>query len=136
MRANIKNTVLALAIIVPASSAWTIASGLLVLQPQSRLWIDGTSTMRSFSCKAGEVNAVVETSGPDVIPQLLTGDKGVTAVRVTVPAEKLDCGNGTMNEHMRKAIKLSENKSIEFRLTDYDVTRNADGIAGTINGTL
>ena len=136
MRANLKNTLLALAIIAPASGAWTVANGLLELQPQSRLWIDGTSTLRSFSCKAGEVNAVVEAGGPDAIPQLLTGEKGVKAVRVTVPAEGLDCGNGTMNEHMRKAIKLSEHKSIEFRLTDYDVTRSADGVTGTINGTL
>jgi polyisoprenoid-binding protein YceI len=136
MRSNLKNTLLALAIIVPASGAWTVANELLVLQPQSRLWIDGTSSIRSFSCKAGEVNAVVEANGPNAIPQLLTGDKGVKAVKVTVPAERLDCGNGTMNEHMRKAIKLSENKTIEFRLSDYDVSRGADGIAGTINGTL
>jgi len=136
MRANIKSTLLALAIVVPASGAWTVANELLVLQPQSRLWIDGTSSIRSFSCKAGEVNAVVEASGPNAIPQLLTGDKGVKTVRVTVPAEQLDCGNGKMNEHMRNAIKLAEYKSIEFRLTDYDVARSADGIAGTINGTL
>jgi polyisoprenoid-binding protein YceI len=136
MRTNIKTTLLALAIIVPASGAWTVANELLVLQPQSRLWIDGTSTVRSFSCKANEVNAVVEANGPNAIPQLLTGDKGVKSVRVTVPAESLDCSNGTMNEHMRKAIKLSEHKSIEFRLTDYDVTRGAEGVSGTINGTL
>lgn len=136
MRTNLKTTLLALAIIVPASGAWTVANELLVLQPQSRLWIDGTSSIRSFSCKAGEVNAVVEANGPNAIPQLLTGDKGVKAVKVTVPAERLDCGNGTMNEHMRKAIKLEENKTIEFRLSDYDVTRGAEGIAGTISGTL
>jgi YceI-like domain len=136
MRTNLKNTLLALAIIVPASGAWTVANELLVLQPQSRLWIDGTSSIRSFSCKAGDVNAIVEANGPNAIPQLLTGDKGVKAVKVTVPAERLDCGNGTMNEHMRKAIKLEEAKTIEFRLTDYNVTRGADGIAGTINGTL
>ncbi|PYP79003.1 MAG: hypothetical protein DMD35_09545 [Gemmatimonadetes bacterium] len=136
MKVNIKSTMLALAILVPASGAWTIANELLVLQPQSRLWIDGTSSIRSFSCKAAEVNAVVEATGANAIPQLLTGDKGVKTVRVTVPAERLDCGNGTMNEHMRKAIKLSDNKTIEFSLSDYDVSRTADGVAGTINGTL
>ena len=136
MRANIKTTLLALAIVLPASGAWTVANEMLVLQPQSRLWIDGTSTIRSFTCKAAEVNAVVEASGPNAIPELLGGEKGVKSVHVTVPAEQLDCGNGTMNEHMRKAIKLSENKSIEFRLTDYDVARNPDGVSGTINGTL
>ena len=136
MKTNIKSTLLALAIVLPASGAWTVANEMLVLQPQSRLWIDGTSSIRSFSCKAAEVNAVVEGTGPNAIPQLLLADKGVKSVRVTVPAERLDCGNGTMNEHMRKAIKLSEFDSIEFRLTDYDVARNADGVSGTLNGTL
>ena len=136
MRAHYKSTLLALAIALPASGAWTVANQVLVLQPQSRLWIDGSSSIRSFSCKAGEVNAVVEATGPNAISQLLTGDKDVKTVHVTVPAERLDCGNGTMNEHMRKAIKLSEHKSIEFRLADYDIARNADGVSGTINGTL
>jgi polyisoprenoid-binding protein YceI len=136
MKAHFKSTLLALAIVVPASGAWTVANQMLVLQPQSRLWIDGTSSIRSFSCKAGEVNAAVEATGPNAIPQLLTGDKDVKSVHVTVTAERLDCGNGTMNEHMRKAIKLSEHKSIEFRLADYDVARGADGVSGTINGTL
>jgi polyisoprenoid-binding protein YceI len=136
MKAHLKSTLLALAIVVPASGAWTVANQMLVLQPQSRLWIDGTSSIRSFSCKAGEVNAAVEATGPNAIPQLLTGDKDVKSVHVTVTAERLDCGNGTMNEHMRKAIKLSEHKSIEFRLADYDVARGADGVSGTINGTL
>jgi polyisoprenoid-binding protein YceI len=136
MRANIKTTLLALAIVLPASGAWTTANEMLVLQPQSRLWIDGTSSIRSFSCKASEVNASVEATGPNAIAQLLTGEKGVKTVRVSVPAEQLDCGNCTMNEHMRKAIKLSENKSIEFRLTEYTVAHNADGISGTIDGSL
>jgi polyisoprenoid-binding protein YceI len=136
MKTNLKSTLLALAIVLPASGAWTVANEMLVLQPQSRLWIDGTSSIRSFSCKAAEVSAVVEATGPNAIPQLLLADKGVKSVRVTVPAERLDCGNGTMNEHMRKAIKLSEFGSIEFRLTDYDVARSADGVSGTINGTL
>jgi polyisoprenoid-binding protein YceI len=136
MRTDIKTTLLALAIVLPVSGAWTVANETLSLQPESRLWIDGTSSIRSFSCKAAEVNAVVEASGPNAIPQLLIGDKGVKSVQFTVPAERLDCGNGTMNEHMRKAIKLGEFKSIEFRLTDYDVARGSDGISGTINGTL
>ena len=136
MRANIKTTLLALAIVLPASGAWTTANEMLVLQPQSRLWIDGTSSIRSFSCKASEVNASVEATGPNAIAQLLTGEKGVKTVRVNVPAEQLDCGNGTMNEHMRKAIKLSEYKSIEFRLTEYTVAHNADGISGAIDGSL
>jgi len=136
MRTTIKSTMFALAILVPVSGAWTVANEQLVLQPQSRLWIDGTSTIRSFTCRAGEVNAVVEVNGANAIPSLLTGEKDVKAVQVTVPAEKMDCGNGKMNDHMRNALKVTENPTISFTLKDYDVAKNADGIAGTINGTL
>jgi polyisoprenoid-binding protein YceI len=136
MRTNIKSTLLALAILVPASGAWTIANEQLELQPQSRLWIDGTSTIRSFTCKAGEVNAVVEVKGANAISGLMTGEKEVKTVQVTVPAEKMDCGNGKMNDHMRNALKVSDNPTITFSLTNYDVAKNADGISGTINGTL
>ena len=136
MKTQLRSTLLALAILVPASGAWTVANEQLVLQPQSRLWIDGTSTIRSFTCKAGEVNALVEVNGANAIPSLLTGEKGVKAVQVTVPAEKMDCGNGKMNDHMRNALKVTENPTISFTLKDYDVAKNADGISGTINGTL
>lgn len=136
MKTNFKTTLLALAILVPASGAWTVANEQLMLQPQSRLWIDGTSTIRSFTCRAGEVNAVVEVSGANAIPTLLAGEKGVKAVQVTVPAEKMDCGNGKMNDHMRNALKVTESPTITFTLTNYDVAKNADGISGTINGTL
>jgi polyisoprenoid-binding protein YceI len=136
MRSNVRSTLFALALIIPVSGAWTVANEMLVLQPQSRLWIDGTSSVKSFTCKAGTVNAVVEATGPNAIPALFAGEKGVKAVRVTVPAAQLECGNGTMNDHMRKAIKLSEHSSIDFKLASYDVATNAGGIAGTMTGTL
>jgi polyisoprenoid-binding protein YceI len=136
MKTNFKTTLLALAILLPASGAWTVANELLVLQPQSRLWIDGTSTIRSFTCTAAEVNAVVEANGSNAILSLFTGEKGVKSVKVTVPAERIDCGNGKMNDHMRNALKVAEIPTITFNLTDYDVAKSTDGIAGTINGTL
>ena len=136
MRTTMKSTLLALALIIPGAGAWTVANQLLVLHAQSRVWIDGTSSIKRFSCKADEVNAVVEANGANPISALLTGDKGVKAVRVTIPAARLDCGNDTMNDHMRKALKVSVSPTIDFRLTSYDVARNADGIAGSITGTL
>jgi len=136
MKTQFKSNLFALAILVPASGAWTVANEQLVLQRQSRLWIDGTSTIRSFTCRAPEVNAVVEVNGANAISGLLAGEKGVKTVQVTVPAEKMDCGNGKMNDHMRNALKVTENPTITFNLTNYDVAKSADGISGTINGTL
>jgi polyisoprenoid-binding protein YceI len=107
-----------------------------MLQPQSRLWIDGTSTIRSYTCRAVEVNAVVEVNGANAIPTLLTGEKGVKAVQVTVPAERMDCGNGTMNDHMLEALKAKENPEIVFRLSSYDLAKGTESVQVTLNGTL
>ena len=62
--------------------------------------------------------------------------RAVESVNVVVPSEKLDCGNGTMNEHMRKAIKAESAPTIVFHVTSYDPNKDANGIAGNLTGTL
>ena len=118
------------------TGAWTLFQEQLSLQPTSKLWVEGTSTVRSFSCQAGEVKATVEASGINAVARVMTGDKAVESVNVVVPSEKLDCGNGTMNEHMRKAIRTNEAPTIAFRVTSYDLTKEANGVAGNLTGTL
>ncbi|MFI5256593.1 MAG: YceI family protein [Gemmatimonadales bacterium] len=117
-------------------AAWTQNGEQLALQPQSRLWVEGTSSIKSFSCKASEVTAAVDATGPGIVDKLLTGEKAVQAVNVIVPAAKLDCGNGTMNEHMRTALKVEQSPTIAFRITSYQMTKSADGVAGDLTGTL
>jgi len=131
---RVRTIVLTLLVTLPVV-AWNARPELLTLQPESKLWVDGKSTIRSFSCAASDVGAVVDAV-PNGITQVIAAQKGIRAVRITVPAEKLDCGNGTMNDHMRKAIKLNENPVIEFTMTSYDVSKAAEGVAGTLTGTL
>ena len=125
---------LALSSLVPVL-AWTTAFERLTLQPQSRLWVDGTSTVKSFTCKANEVDATID-GAPNAVAQVTAGEKGVSTVRVRVEAAKLDCSNGTMNDHMRKALKADANPVIDFKLDGYEVSRTGEGVKGTLNGTL
>lgn len=115
--------------------AWNARPELLTLQPESKLWVEGKSTIKSFSCQAADIGAVVDAV-PNGITQVAAAQKGIRAVRITVPAAKLDCGNGTMNDHMRKAIKLSENPIIEFNMASYEVSKATEGVSGTLSGTL
>jgi hypothetical protein len=39
----------------------------LDLQPESRLWVAGTSTVRSFQCQAGAFDAKLESAGADAV---------------------------------------------------------------------
>ncbi|MDB4887784.1 MAG: YceI family protein [Gemmatimonadetes bacterium] len=126
--------VLALAMALP-SLGWMSTSDPMSLRADSRIWVEGTSSMKSWSCAAGDVNATIDGS-PTAVAQVAAGEKGVRTVRVNIPADKIDCHNGTMNEHMKKALKVSEFQSIDFKMTSYDVSRGADASAGTLKGTL
>lgn len=132
MRLTALHAFAAFALVIPTRST----PELLVAQPESKLWVEGTSTMKSFTCKAPEFTLSVKTETAGGIPAVLAGQKAVKTVELIVPAAKLDCANGTMNDHMRKAIKAEENPSIRFTLRAYDVAANAKGAEGVVNGTL
>lgn len=116
--------------------AWSGPTDPLKLTPESRLWVDGKSTLRDFICKAGVVEAVAEAVGENAIAAVLAGDTAVRTVTLTVTTEKMDCGNGTMNGHMMKALKAKENSTITFKLETYSLAKGSDSTAAILRGTL
>ena len=134
MRTRVTLTLLSLLGLAP-TIAWRTAGEPWTLGPQSRLWIDGKSTVRKFSCKAPAFTIDADAA-PGALGAVMAGQKPVRALTVTVPAAKMDCGNGTMNEHMWKALKVKDAPTIEFKLADYDVANSAAGVQGTMRGTL
>ena len=135
MRTHRHRTLLTLLAFVPSLGAWRTLGEPLHLAPQSRLWIDGRSNVRKFSCKAPEFTVDVDATH-GAIASVLAGKKAVQTVTVRVPAAKMECGNGTMNEHMLKALKVNDAPTIEFTLASYDVAKNGAGVDGTLTGTL
>ena len=96
------------------------------LQPDSKLWVEGGSTVRDWKCTATAINSRIETNDNAELSALVTNGQ------VNVPVSKLDCGNGKMNEHMRKALKAETNVDIQFALRSYKVADTH----GTLYGTL
>jgi polyisoprenoid-binding protein YceI len=110
-------------------------AGTLRLREGSRLWFDGTSTVRSWSCTADKIDAAIQSSDADVVGAVLDGKKVPGTVQVDFPVARLECKNGTMNEHMRKALKATEHTTIRFALDTYELTRSS-AVAGALQGTL
>jgi hypothetical protein len=135
MRRTTQYTLASLLCLAPSVVAWRSAGELLALDPQSRIWVDGTSTVRKFSCRAPVFSVEVDAA-PGAVAAVLSAAKAVRTARVRLPVEKMDCGNGTMNEHMLKALKATDAPTIEFRLASYDVAQGAEGVHGTLHGTL
>ncbi|NUO52751.1 MAG: YceI family protein [Polyangiaceae bacterium] len=132
MRSPITHAFAAALVLVPIR----IAPEQLAVQPQSRMWIEGTSTIRSFQCSVPEFTLTVDAEGIGAVTAVLGGQKAVRTVQLTVPATRMDCGNGRMNEHMLKTVKAEENPTIRFTLASYDVAKAGDGVQGTLRGTL
>ena len=136
MRTRTLHAALAALCVAPALAAWRSSTQPLTLMPTSRLWVDGTSTVRSFSCAAATIDARVETTAPRAVGAVLDGQKVVRSATLTVPAAALDCRNGTMNEHMLKALKAKEFPAITFTVATYDLSTGGGGAQGTATGEL
>lgn len=113
-----------------------LATDDLIAQPQSKLWVEGTSTIKPFTCTVPAFTISVKSTGAGAVSAVLAGEKAVRTVDLAVAAAKIECGNGTMNQHMRTALKADENPKIEFTLDSYDVAKAGAGAKGTMRGSL
>jgi polyisoprenoid-binding protein YceI len=104
----------------------------LAVQPGSRVWVEGTSTVRSWRCETTAAEGSAAAGTVD-LAQLAS----VARAEITIPIASLDCHNGTMNGHMRNALKAATAPEIVFHATSVQVTPAGDD-AGTakLGGTL
>jgi hypothetical protein len=128
--------IVALVAITPVIVGWRAVEPDLTLQPKSRIWASGTSNVKDFDCNAAKMDVTVETNAPDAVHAVGVGQKAVGKVDLTVPVATMDCNNGTMNEHMKSALKAADHPVIEFKLESYDLVSGASNVAVTLNGTL
>jgi polyisoprenoid-binding protein YceI len=132
---------------VPPLPRWTLALAALALvaaasplldalrlKPESRLWFEGTSTVRDWDCKAPQIQATIdgEASAPAAV---LDGRKAVKTVDLVFPVASLDCENRTMNNHMRNALNAAQHQTIRFTLNDYTLAKAAN-TTGSLQGQL
>ncbi|HEX6558421.1 MAG TPA: YceI family protein [Longimicrobiales bacterium] len=96
------------------------------LEPTSTVWVEGGSTVRGWKCTAKTIDAQLTGDPAASVAQLVTG------ATVVIPVEQLDCGNGKMNEHMRKALQADKNPNLAFSLDSYEVS----GTTATLKGSL
>lgn len=96
------------------------ATGVQAQAPAGQLEISGTSTVRSWKCTDSEFKTTLEASA-NFEDQVLAGQKAVDRVALTFPVAKIDCHNGTMDEHMEKALKEKQHPTIHFSMKAYDI---------------
>jgi polyisoprenoid-binding protein YceI len=108
------------------ASAQMALPGNLTLGVSSKIWFDGTSNVRSFSCAAKKLDLDVTTAA-DATPMNL-----VKSASLSIPVALIDCNNGTMNGHMREALKADKNPTITWKMSSYKVEGTTVEISGTL----
>jgi len=128
MKSTIRSLITAGALIATAAAAGAQMAlpRNLTLSKESRLWLEGTSTVRSFKCSATKVDVAVAAETSESPASM------VKTASLAVPVAQLDCGNKTMNEHMRKALKAEANPQITWKLTSYEVQGSNVVISGKL----
>jgi polyisoprenoid-binding protein YceI len=100
----------------------------LSFQPQSKVWVEGTSTVRAYRCESTSVTGSAQAAAVE-----MAALASVPRAEVSIPVTSLDCRNGTMNSHMRKALKAEQNPTIRLRTSSVQVS---PGGAAKISGDL
>lgn len=91
----------------------------LAAQVSSPITISGTSTVRDWTCKGQPAIKVVPGNPAAPAPGF---PGGVQTVTVTAPVKLVDCGDKTMHDHLRKALKEKDFPEIVYQLDQYTLT--------------
>lgn len=118
-----------------AGMALLMASGLSGQATPPTLMIDGTSTVRDWTCEATSFS-VAPTPPSGFEAAVLEGDRALQALTLSFPVNAIECGNGKMNSHLRNALKVDDHPQIRYRLSSYDIARASSGVAVKADGEL
>lgn len=111
----------------------------LAVQPGSKVWIEGTSSLHPWSCTAAAVTGDIQVDSGYASEGITAGTKLMHTVRITVPVKEMTCGHDGMNKNMYKALKENEYPTIQYTLGDYDLvpaSGDANGFTVKSRGTL
>jgi polyisoprenoid-binding protein YceI len=106
------------------------------IRPQSRIWFTGVSNIRHFTCNARQLSGSLELRGIATLRTVLTGENASAEPSVSVSVDKLDCGIGVMNRHLREALQGARHATIDFRVATYEVDLNAPTPTARIAGLV
>lgn len=127
-RHALTGTLLAGLLLFGFSSTASLSQPLVTLSNDSELWIEGTSSVNSFTCIAGRV------SGEGSFVENRAGR--IAEAVVSVPVEAFDCGKSRMNRDFTEALRADSHPWIEFRLEKVELSsRDAESGADNVRVT-
>ena len=125
-----------LALIGTAAGAQQTAR--VAVSPDSKLWIEGTSNLHDWTCKAEKLDAAIDLEAAAASQLSVAPPKSLKRVQVTVPVKSLKCGHDAMDNIMYKSLNADASPNISYVLTTFEAATGDSAKTFTLHalGTL
>ncbi|MEP6904910.1 MAG: YceI family protein [Gemmatimonadales bacterium] len=122
-----------------AGAQQTAGSLRLPVRADSRLWLEGTSNVKNWTCKATAMEALIaiDAASADSRDNLAVS-KSLRGVDVIVPVRMLKCGDRHMEANMYTALKAPELPATSYIVADFELapTLTDDGLTIEATGKM
>lgn len=119
-RTNLASVAMLALIVSSATAAGAQGTARVAVAPESKLWIEGTSNLHAWSCKATTLDAAVELDAATATQVSVAPPKALKRVQVKVPVKSIKCGHGGMDDNLYKALKADESPDISYIMATFD----------------
>jgi polyisoprenoid-binding protein YceI len=92
----------------------------VTVAPESKLWIDGTSNVHAWSCKAEKLEATVDLDAGAAAQLATAAPKTLKRVEVKIPVKSLKCGHDGMDKNLYKALNADGTSDITYILATFE----------------
>ena len=120
-----KRLVAGLLIAFTATAAAAQETARVAVAPDSKLWIDGTSNLHDWSCKADKIEANVDLDKAAAAQLDAAPPKALKRVEVKVPVKALKCGHGAMDNNLYKALNADATPDVTYILATFEAAPGA-----------
>lgn len=93
----------------------------VAVSPESKLWIEGTSNLHGWSCKAEQLDAVIDLDAAAAAQLESAAPKALKKVEVKVPVKSLKCGHGGMDNNLYKALHADDSSVVRYIMATFTV---------------
>jgi len=109
----------------------------LSMQPESKLWLEGTSTMHEYSARASQLLGTIVVDSMLFVEGEVDSSKLFQQVEVTIPVKMMLSGNEKLDNNMYGALKVEDHPTITYQMTrDSIISVSKDSITVRTTGKL
>ena len=108
----------------------------LPVRADSRLWLEGSSNVKDWTCKATAMEALIAIDAASADSRDdATVAKSLRGVDVIVPVRMLKCGDRHMEANMYNALKAPKPPEVSYIIADFELKPSLTGDSLSVEAT-